>query len=294
MTIEPLLSTKLHAPVPRPNTVARSRLVTRLSEGLRLGHRLTLVSAPPGFGKTTLIRDWITGLDRPAAWFSLDEGDNDPHRFLRYMIAALNQVDERIGRLASQSAPPQEVLVALINDLAGAGSGLLLVLDDYHAIRNFAVHEQVAFLLAHQPPDFHLVIGTREDPPLPLARLRARDQITEIREYALRFTAEEGAAFLNRTMVLGLSAEAIATLVSRTEGWITGLQLAGVALRHPAGGSRVARRRRMNSWPPSQETTVSLWTICWARCWRASRNRCALSCVKQPSSNACPPPYATT
>ncbi len=137
------------------------------------------------------------------------------------------------------AASPQELLTALINDLAAAGSGLLLVLDDYHAIRNFAVHELVAFLVANQPPGFHLVIGTREDPPLPLARLRARDQITEIREHALRFNVEEGGAFFNRTMGLSLAPESVATLLSRTEGWITGLQLAGVALRQPAGGARL-------------------------------------------------------
>ena len=137
-------------------------------------------------------------------------------------------------------------MTVLINDLAAAdsiadGSGRLLVLDDYHAIRNFAVHDLVAFLLMNEPTGFHLVIGTREDPPLPLARLRARDQITEIREHALRFNVEEGGAFFNRTMGLSLAPESVATLLSRTEGWITGLQLAGVALRQPAGGPRLQR-----------------------------------------------------
>jgi LuxR family maltose regulon positive regulatory protein len=137
------------------------------------------------------------------------------------------------------TAAPQEMLTALINALAAsiAATGpLLLALDDYHALRTFAVHDVVAFLLAHQPPGFHLAIGTREDPPLPLARLRARDQITEVREHALRFSVAEGAAFFSRTMGLNLAPEAVATLLSRTEGWITGLQLAGVALSQSAGG----------------------------------------------------------
>jgi LuxR family transcriptional regulator, maltose regulon positive regulatory protein len=241
MTVEPLLLTKLQAPMARPNTVARPRLVARLVEGLRLARRLTLVSAPPGFGKTTLIQDWIATSDRRAAWLSLDEGDNDPGRFVRYLTAALSRADERVVRASSDLPPaasPQELLTALINDLAATGSGLL-VMDDYHAIRNFAVHELVAFLLANQPPGFHLTIGTREDPPLPLARLRARDQITEIREHALRFNVEEGGAFFSRTIGLSLSPESVATLLSRTEGWITGLQLAGVALRQPASGARL-------------------------------------------------------
>ena len=247
MTVEPLLSTKLQAPLARPNTVARPRLVARLAEGLRLARRLTLVSAPPGFGKTTLIRDWIAGSDCHSAWLSLDEGDNDPGRFMRYLVAALSRANERVGSALPNLAPtpsPHDLLTALINDLAvvgpaAAGTGLLLVLEDYHTIRNFTVHELVAFLLANQPPGFHVVIGTREDPPLPLARLRARDQITEVREHALRFNVEEGGAFFNRTMGLSLSPESVATLLSRTEGWITGLQLAGVALRQPAGGPRL-------------------------------------------------------
>jgi len=243
MTLDNLLSTKLHIPEARANLVTRSRLVARLAEGLRLGRRLTLVCAPPGFGKTTLIREWIGITERRVAWLSVDEGDNDTARFLRYVIAALAQADDRVGRTqlqSSLSASPQELLVALINDLAVTGADLSLVLDDYHLISEFAVHDLVAFLLANQPPSFHVVIGTREDPPLPLARLRARDQVTEIRERALRFTSEEAAAFLSQTMSLGLSSASIAALASRTEGWITGLQLAGLALRQLTGGHQLA------------------------------------------------------
>jgi LuxR family maltose regulon positive regulatory protein len=234
MTADTLLSTKLLIPPARANLVARPRLIDRLGEGLRPGRRLTLVSAPPGFGKTALIREWVAATERRVAWLSIDEGDNDAARFLRYVGAALSQAHERIGQTSSASSPPaspHELLTALINELAEANAELLLVLDDYHLISEFAVHDLVAFLLANQPLSFHVVIGTREDPPLPLARLRARDQVTEIRERALRFTPEEAAAFLNQTMNLDLSPSAIASLTARTEGWITGLQLAGLALR---------------------------------------------------------------
>jgi LuxR family maltose regulon positive regulatory protein len=247
MTVDPLLSTKLHSPTPRSGLVARSRLVARLQDGLRLGRRLTLVSAPPGFGKTSAIQEWIGRAGRPVAWLSVDEGDNDAPRFLRYLVAALSQADERVGQVLQASssvplqAPLQAPLIALINCLAEIGADLGLVLDDYHCISDSTVHELVAFLLTNQPSGLHTVIGTREDPPLPLARMRARDQVTEIRERDLRFTTEEAAAFLNQTMNLGLSSQSVAALVSRTEGWITGLQLAGLALRQPAVGSRLQK-----------------------------------------------------
>jgi len=264
MTADNLLSTKLHIPQARANLVTRSRLVARLAEGVRLGRRLTLVCAPAGFGKTTLIRAWAGAVERQVAWLSLDEGDNDAARFLRYVMAALTQADDRVALRANAVVPnavvpnavvpnavgqallgaslpasPQELLTALIrliNDVAETGAHLLLVLDDYHLIGDLAVHDLVAFLLANGPPGLHVVIGTREDPPLPLARMRARDQVTEIRENTLRFTPEEAAAFLNQTMSLGLSSTSTASLSARTEGWITGLQLAGLALR-PLGGA---------------------------------------------------------
>jgi LuxR family transcriptional regulator, maltose regulon positive regulatory protein len=232
MTTETLLSTKLQIPAARPNLVVRERLVAQLAEGMRFGRRLSLVSAPPGFGKTTLLRAWGAATERGVAWLTVDEGDNDAARFVRYVRAGLGQADARLARAPlAAGTPPQELLVALINDLAAAGTELLLVLDDYHLIRDFAVHDLVAFLLENQPPSLHVAIGTREDPPLPLPRLRARDQVTEVRERALRFTPPEAAAFLNQTMSLGLAPAAVTALATRTEGWITGLQLAGLALR---------------------------------------------------------------
>ncbi len=235
MSLDALLSTKLRIPDARPGQVARPRLVAQLAEGLRLGRRLTLVSAPPGFGKTTLIREWAMATERHPAWLALDEGDNDPARFVRYLAAALGQANA-VTPDASPISNIQDQLVALINALAAAGAQTLLILDDYQEIHNFAVHDLVAFLLAHQPANLHLVIGTREDPPLPLPRLRARDQVTEIRARALRFTTEEAAGFLNHTLRLNLAAAAVETLTARTEGWITALQLAGLALATPAEG----------------------------------------------------------
>jgi LuxR family maltose regulon positive regulatory protein len=249
MNTAALLSTKLRIPAARPAAVTRPRLTARLTEGLRLGRRLTLVSAPPGFGKTTLIREWAgalassadAGAARGVAWLSVDEEDNDPVTFLRYVSATLEQAGMRAGppsRPTASLTAPQELLIALINDLAAAGVEMLLVLDDYHTISEYAVHDLVAFLVAHLPAGCHVVIGAREDPPLPLARLRARDQLTEIRERDLRFSPEEAAVFFGETMRLSLSSAAIAALTARTEGWITGLQLAGLALRQPPWGQR--------------------------------------------------------
>ncbi len=182
----------------------------------------------------------MAAAEQDVAWLTLDEGDNEPARFLRYVGEALGY-SEHPERAAADSKPdrnttpapfeePKETLVALINALAADGAERSLVLDDYHTIRNFAVHDLVAFLLMHGPPCFHLIIGTREDPPLPLARLRARGQVTEVRERSLRFSPDEAGAFLNQTLRLGLPPAAVVSLAARTEGWITALQLAGVAL----------------------------------------------------------------
>lgn len=233
----PLLSTKLYVPPPRPNLVARPRLVEHMEAGLHQNHRLTLISAPPGFGKTTLIGEWVGEGSRPIVWLSMDEADNDPVRFISYLVAAFQQVDASIGQatqlaLQSPQMPPvQGLATPLINDIIATGKTLTLVLDDYHLISSLAVQQVLEFLLEHQPPSMHMIISTREDPPLPLTRLRARGQLTEIRERDLRFTAEEAATFLNQTMGLSLSGEAIQALETRTEGWIAGLQLAALALQ---------------------------------------------------------------
>ncbi|MEW5868224.1 MAG: LuxR C-terminal-related transcriptional regulator [Chloroflexota bacterium] len=246
----PLLATKFYFPVPRPNLVPRPRLLGQLEAGLsqdtRFSRKLTLVSAPAGYGKTTLVAAWLGGgvegkarvaLSSRVAWLSLEESDNDPARFLAYFIAALRGVEESLGgavlsTLQSPQPPPFEiVLTMLVNDIAALAEPLILVLDDYHVISTPAIHQQLTFLLDHLPPHMHLVILTREDPLLPVARLRAREQVLEIRQDDLRFTAGETADFLERVMGLALAPEEIAALERRTEGWIAGLQLAALSMR---------------------------------------------------------------
>lgn len=214
-------------PESRPNAVPRGHLLARLQEGLHLGRRLTLISAPAGFGKTTLIRQWLDLLGRPAGWLTVEEGEDDPVRLAAYLLAAL-------GEDSMPRIEPKEIVQTLINRLADSGQERVLVLDDYHAIRAFPAHDLITYLIAHQPQCFHLVIATREDPPLPLARLRARDQVTELRERHLRFMPDEVAAFLHGTLHLALPSESVSALAKRTEGWITALQLAGVALSSAA------------------------------------------------------------
>lgn len=231
----PLVATKLYIPPPRPNVVLRPRLIAGLNAGLH--RKLTLIAAPAGFGKTTLLSAWVAGCARPTAWVSLDAGDSDPARFLAYLVAALQTVAPTIGAgvvgtlQAPQLPPTEAMLTALLNDIATVPDPFVLVLDDYHVVDATPVDDALTFLLEHLPPQLHLVIATREDPPLPLARLRARAQLTELRAADLRFTPAEAAAFLTQVMGLDLSVDDIAALESRTEGWIAGLQLAALSLQ---------------------------------------------------------------
>src|SRR5918998_2391608 len=231
----PILATKLYIPPRRPNVVLRSRLLDRLNAGLH--RKLTLVSAPAGFGKTTLASAWAATYVRPVAWLSLDEGDSDPARFLTYLVAALQTIAPAIGAgllgvLQSPQPPPAEsLLTALLNEIATIPDDVVLVLDDYHVVDARPVDDALTFLLEHLPPQLHLVITTREDPQLPLARFRVRGQMTELRAADLRFTAAEAAEFLNRVMGLDLAAADIAALDERTEGWIAGLQLAALSMQ---------------------------------------------------------------
>src|SRR5215204_4644464 len=231
----PILTTKLYVPPPRPHAVLRPRLTGRLNEGLP--RKLTLISAPAGFGKTTLLGEWVAGCERLAAWLSLDEVDSDPTRFLAYLVAALQTIAPNIaegvlGALQSPQPPPTEsILTVLLNEVTTVEDEIVLVLDDYHLIDATAVDDALTFLLEHLPPRMHLVIATREDPNLPLARLRVRGQLGELRAADLRFTPSEAAEFLEGVMGLSLSAEDIAALEDRTEGWIAGLQLAALSMR---------------------------------------------------------------
>ncbi len=238
--VDLLLRTKLHPPFTRPSLVGRPRLLAQMAEGLK--GPLTLITAPAGFGKTTLLASCMASCGVRGAWVSLDKGDNLVGRFLSYLTAALQGVDAVIGGEAAQllmAAPqalPEAVLTSLINDLEGATGEIALALDDYQFITNPAVHEAVAFLLEHCPNRLHLVIASRSDPPLPVARLRARGQVVELRAVDLRFSESEANQFLNEMMGLKLDAAAVASLEERTEGWIAGLQMAALSLRERKDG----------------------------------------------------------
>ncbi|HET9905567.1 MAG TPA: LuxR C-terminal-related transcriptional regulator [Anaerolineales bacterium] len=233
----PILATKLYIPPPRPKVVTRTRLIERLNEGLH--HKLTLISAPAGFGKTTLVSEWVSNCGRSVSWLSLDKGENDPARFLTYFISSLQIISSNFGEKvlgliqASQPQPPslESILTPLLNEITAIPQDFILVLDDYHVIDSKHIDSGLAFLIEHLPPQMHLVIVTREDPDLPLARLRGRDQLTELRAADLRFTSSEAAEFLNQVMGLNLSAQDIGALETRTEGWIAGLQLAAISMQ---------------------------------------------------------------
>ena len=244
-----LLATKLNVPGLRPDLVPRPRLAQRLDEGR--GRGLVLACAPAGYGKTVLLAEWIRRGRHRVAWLSLDAGDNDPARFWRHAVAALDRarpgISERMGPLLGPPPPPsfEPLVTALINEVADqpdADEALLLVLDDYHVISSPLVHESLGFLLEHQPPGLQLALTSRSDPPLGLARLRARGQLTELRAAELRFTPPEAAALLQQVAagpggarpdapLLQVPEAVAAALAARTEGWAAGLQLAGLSLR---------------------------------------------------------------
>ena len=231
----PLLETKLYIPQPRPDLVQRTHLIERLSKGIY--NKLTLISAPAGFGKTTLVSEWISQSEMPVAWISLDKGDNDPVQFIHYLIAALQNFDASIGQpvltmlQSPQLSPIESVMTSLIKEITDIPNDFILVLDDYHSIDAKQVHNIVEFLLDHLPVQMHLVITTRVDPPLPLARLRVRSQLTEFRAPDLCFSLDEAMEFFNKLMNLKLSNHDVSILESRTEGWIAGLQLAALSMQ---------------------------------------------------------------
>ncbi|WP_228022077.1 hypothetical protein [Vasconcelosia minhoensis] len=230
----PLLETKLYLPQWSADLVSRPRLIDRIDPQ----RKLTLVSAPAGFGKTTLLAEWVAALPtRPVAWVSLDQSDNDPAVYWTYLITALQNIQPSLGKrslsLLQSPQPPQieSVLMTLLNELTAVEADIALILDDYHAITTQAIHDGIGFLLSHLPPQMHLIIASRADPPLALARFRSHGALTELRASDLRFTPEEAAAFLNRVMGLKISAAEVAALEQRTEGWIAGLQLAALSLK---------------------------------------------------------------
>jgi LuxR family transcriptional regulator, maltose regulon positive regulatory protein len=239
LSTDVLLATKLYVPRPRPHLVHRSRLIQRLQQSKE--RTLTLISAPIGFGKSTLLSDWLASCAIPVAWLSLEPEDNEPVRFLSYLLAALQTYDPHLTTIRHRLDGPlhpslmKAMLTLLINDLllsrATAQEHIVLVLDNYQVITDESIHQALSFLMEHLPPRVHLILTTRVDPPLPLAQLRGRDDLLELRASDLRFTQEETVTFLVEVMGLPLSTEESALLQVRTEGWITGLQLAAFFLQ---------------------------------------------------------------
>jgi LuxR family maltose regulon positive regulatory protein len=241
----PVIGTKLHLPTAGRRLVARARLTDMLHADGGEGPRLVLVAAPAGFGKTTLLAQWLAAeaSQRGVAWLALEPGDAEPRRFLTYLIAAVQSVAPDAGTdalallEAGGATPTEAVLVSLINDLDVLAGPTVVALDDYHVIHEAAVHEAVTFLLDNLPPHVTLAMTSRADPPLPLSRLRARGQLLEIRAAHLRFTTDEAEAFLNEVMGLQLEPALVAALGARTEGWAAGLQLAALSARSRAGAA---------------------------------------------------------
>lgn len=233
----PLITTKLYIPKPRQGLISRPVLLQCLSEGL--AGKLTLISASSGYGKTTLMAEWYTerGHDTPIAWVSLDNGDNDPVRFLSYLIAALQNVQDGLGQdvstvlQGSQNPLDPAILSLLINELSTVPNDFALVLEDYHEIEMRELHQMMVFILEHLPPKMHLVILTRSDPPFPLARLRARGELKEIRAKDLRFSLDDATSLFRDMVGMNLSEEHVRILTNRTEGWVTGLQLAALSIQ---------------------------------------------------------------
>jgi LuxR family maltose regulon positive regulatory protein len=241
-----VLGTKLHPPSPRRRLVQRARITDQLRAGAIEGARLVLVAAPAGFGKTTLLAQWLAAADRSqrrVAWLALDPGDADLRLFLTHLVAAIQTVEPEVGVDALSllegggPTPPDAVLVSLINDLDVLAGPTVVALDDYHVIDTGGVHEAVTFLLDNLPPQVTLAMTTRADPPLPLSRLRARGDLVEVRAADLRFTADEAEVFLNEVMGLQLESALVARLEARTEGWAAGLQLAALSARAHAGAA---------------------------------------------------------
>jgi LuxR family transcriptional regulator, maltose regulon positive regulatory protein len=239
----PIISTKLYIPAPRSRTVIRRRLTERLNKGLH--RKLTLISAPAGYGKTTVVCEWLANCRRPAAWLSLEQGDNEITRFLTYMISALQTISENIGEgvlsvlHSPQPTPTKSVLSALLNELAAIPFSFILVFDDYHAASSSEVNEALDFLLDHLPAQMHLVLTSRETPAISLPRLRAQGQLTELRAADMRFTVTEAENLFNHIMELNLSTDQIIGLQSQTEGWAAGLRLAAISIGEDQGADRL-------------------------------------------------------
>ena len=284
----PLLATKLFAPRWRRGQVSRPRLIARREHGA--DRKLILVCAPAGFGKSTLLAEWLANTpagSRSVAWLSLELAQNDPTRFSSYVIAALQRVHAGVGASAlamlraSQPPPPEAMLGSLINELSALDGETVLVFDDYHLIENHQLHEAMTFLLDHLPPQLHLAIASRSDPPLPLARLRGRGEVTELRVAELRFTAAEAGAFLSDGMGLDLSTADVVALEGRTEGWIAGLQLAALSLQ---GHQDATAFIRTFAGDHRYVADYLIDEVLRA----ANRPICAISCSKPPCSTGSP------